>query len=130
MEEQGRAQAVAGGAAGVGGKEGAAAAQTKRAAAAVGTVMLLSLGAAAGTPGPPCIRTEPCSASQPCLLGAISAKPSARLLARGGGQGGQGEGISGCREQGLRGHRAAPQPGHRTGTHTRATLGTCQGHPV
>lgn len=123
MEEQGRVQALAGGAARVGGREGAAAAQTKPAAAADGTVMLVSLGAAAGTPGSPCICTEPCSASPPGLLGAISAKPSAHLLARGGGQCGQGEGISGCREQGLRGHRAAPQPGHHTSTHTRVTLG-------
>lgn len=111
VEEQGRVQALAGGAARVGGREGAAAAQTKPAAAADGTVMLLSLGAAAGTPGPPCICTEPCSASPPGLLGAISAQPSAHPLARGGGQGGQGEGISGCREQGLRGHRAAPSQG-------------------
>lgn len=108
MEAQGRAQALAGGAAGAGGRERAAAAQTKPAAAADGTVMLLSLGASAGTPRPPrYISTDPCSASHPRLLGATSAKPSALLLVWGEGQG---EGISSCRDQGLRGLRAAPQP--------------------
>lgn len=66
--------------------EGAAAAHTKAAVAADGTVMLSSRRAAAGTLGPPGIHTEPCSASAPPWLGAINAKPSALLLAQGGGQ--------------------------------------------
>lgn len=73
--------------------EGAPAAQTKTAVAADATVMI-SHGAAAGTLGPPCICTEPCSASHPPWLGTINAQPSAHLLARGGGQGRQAEGIS------------------------------------
>jgi len=65
VAEQGRAQALAGGAAGVGGREGAAAAQTKAAAADDGTGMLLSLGDAAGILGPPCICSDPTPASHP-----------------------------------------------------------------
>lgn len=74
--------------------EGAAAAQTETAVAADATEMLSSLRAAAGTLGPPCICTEPCSASPPPRLGTINAKSSALLLAQGGGQGRQAEGIS------------------------------------
>lgn len=91
MEEQGQVQALA---------EGAAAAQTKTAVAADATVMLSSLRAAAGTLGPPCICTEPCSASPPPWLGTINAKPSALLLAQGGGQGRQAEGYLWLPQQG------------------------------
>lgn len=87
MKEQGQVQALA---------EGAAAAQTKTAVATDASVMLSSLRVAAGTLGPPCICTEPCSASPPPRrLETINAKPSALLLAEGGGQGRQAEGISG-----------------------------------
>lgn len=108
-------QALAGGAAGVGGRERVAAAQTKPAVAADGTAMLLSLGAAAGTPGPPrAFPWSPAQQSHPRLLGATSVEPSVLLLAWGGGQG---DGTSSCRgSEGSEQHPSqattpAPAPG-------------------
>lgn len=86
MEEWGQAQALAGGAARVGGRQGAAVTQMKPAVAADVTALLLSLRAAAGTPGHSllCICVESCSASHSGLLGAIGAKPSASVGRRAG----------------------------------------------
>lgn len=124
MEEWGQAQALAGGAAGVGRREGAASTQTKPAVAADVTALLLSLRAAAGTPGHSllCIHVESCSASHPGLLGALSAKPSASVGRRAGWA--ERGGIFGCWEQGLRGHQAAP-PGLTPATPVQPAFALC-----